>query len=203
MTAPLVQRSVFWNGEGDQWHLRNANVVSPPAIVPWTLGQLKLINNPTIVEIGCGEGHLISFLQHKFDARAIGLDVSDMALTKAKMMHPKVTFVRSSAHAINRYPCDLVIFGFCLYVVDRDYLFDLVSRVDIALNGGGCIAIHDFDPSQPQVVPYHHKEGIFSYKMDYAALWLANPQYELVSKTTTREGEALTIIRKGTWDRWL
>jgi trans-aconitate methyltransferase len=199
--ATLSQRAIFWGGEGDQWYLRNRDAPFRPEIVAPLL-RLDLPKEPTIIEIGCGDGFYISLLQKSFNAHAIGLDVSDMAIKAAKEAHPNVHFIRSSAHYVNAHTADLIVFGFCLYVVDRDYLFDLVSRTDITLNQGGYLAIHDFDPPYPQKVPYHHKEGIFTYKMDYSKLWLANPAYEFVSKTRTREGEAITILQKRDWDKW-
>lgn len=199
--ARLSQRAAFWSGEGDQWHQRNLGSV-PDNGVLWALKQAELPHTPTIVEIGCGEGNYIGALQQSFGAVATGLDVSEAAIKAAKKLHPQVNFVRNSAHAIVRYEADMILFGFCLYLIDRDDLFSLVAGADRALNSGGYLAIHDFDPPHPHAVPYHHKEGLFSYKMDYSKLWLANPTYELFSKTVTRPGEALTIIRKEPWNRW-
>jgi hypothetical protein len=98
---------------------------------------------------------------------------------------------------------DILIFGFCLYVLDREDLFATVAFADALLADGGHLAIHDFYPTFPQKVPYHHKEGLFTYKMRYTNLWLANPAYEFASSDETAEGEAVTIIRKGSWDKWV
>jgi SAM-dependent methyltransferase len=196
----MSQEDVFWNGEGDQWHIRNKDALFKPLVVAPIL-QLKLPNKPKIIEIGCGDGFYISLFQKSFHADAIGIDPSAMAIMAAKKEHPNVTFVRGNVHNVLE-PADLIIFGFCLYLVDRESLFEVVSNADYALKEGGYLVIHDFDPSFPRAVPYHHKEGVWSYKMDYPALWLANPAYQMISKTKTAEGEAVTILRKGSWDQW-
>ncbi len=200
----MKQDTVFLNGEGNAWYLRNKDKISNP-IIPRVLAELPLPENPTILEVGCGEGRTIAHLQRKFKATAFGLDVSALAIAAAKSMHDNVTFVHGSA--MDAYPlaindADLILFGFCLYVLDREDLMSLVAVTDRALNEGGYLAIHDFHPAKPQKVPYHHKEGLFSYKMRYADLWLANPAYEWFDETWTADGEALTIIRKGSWNRW-
>lgn len=201
MTQYLNQFWSFWREEGDQWHHRNIDAPFNPAVIAPIL-KLRLPRNPTIVEVGCGTGRYIGRLQKAFQAKAFGLDPSELAIETASAEWPDVQFHRTGAYAIDLYPADLIIFGFCLYVVDREYLFRVVSRTDKTLNAGGFITIHDFDPAEPQKVPYHHMEGVFTYKMDYSKLWLANPAYELISKTKTSIGEAVTVIQKGTWDRW-
>lgn len=94
---------------------------------------------------------------------------------------------------------DLIFFGFCLYVEDRDAIPFIVAYANRHLNDGGCIAIYDFNPDHPEKVPYKHRDGVFTYKMDYAALWLANPAYRLVNKTIIKDGEAVSVIRKVGW----
>jgi hypothetical protein len=64
------------------------------------------------------------------------------------------------------------------------------------------LAIHDFHNVTPAKVPYHHKEGLFAYKMMYGNLWLANPAYEWISEMKTADGEAVTVLRKDTWGRY-
>ena len=103
-------------------------------------------------------------------------------------------------------PCRSRI-GFCLYLVDRSLLQRVVAEADRVLANGGLLAILDFDPDVPCARPYHHRPGLMSYKMDYAALFLANPAYVLVDKLSTshttgqwdpdpQERVALSLSRK-------
>lgn len=76
----------------------------------------------------------------------------------------------------------IVVLGFCLFWVDRKYLFRTVAEVDRVLQTGGILLINDFDT----IVPYKrmncHNKDAFTYKMDYSRLWLSNPQYYLIGK---------------------
>ncbi len=77
---------------------------------------------------------------------------------------------------------DMVLFGFCLYLVDRSLLFRVAHEADRVLKKDGTLAIIDFDPPQPMVRPYHHCPGIYSYKQDYSQLFLASGKYTLAEK---------------------
>lgn len=157
--------------------------------------------------MGCGNARYLGELHRHFGGRCVGIDASSAAILQGRKDHPTLNLKHNTAlSGIRRewaMRCfyDLITFGFCLYVLDREELFMMVAYADAILKEGGFIAIHDFDPYQPIVVPYKHKKGICTYKMDYPALWLANPAYKRVTKVKTNEGEALTILRKTGWDK--
>jgi hypothetical protein len=78
-----------------------------------------------------------------------------------------------------------VIYGFCLYLVDREDLFKVVAECDRVLRGGGHVVIHDFignhtNPSYSR--DYEYAPELRSYKMDYGDLWLGHPAYQTVYK---------------------
>lgn len=75
-------------------------------------------------------------------------------------------------------PVDLIIFGFCLYLVDPQDLFTIAIKSDQILSNEGYIAIYDFHPPMGHYCnTYTHKDGIFSYKMDYIRLFSWHPAY--------------------------
>jgi hypothetical protein len=94
------------------------------------------------------------------------------------------------------------MYGFCLYLCDRESLPLIVAAGDAALMDGGYLVIQDFDPDYPHKVPYHHVPGLFSYKMNYARLWLANPAYRLVRKNTFDDGTAVWVLKKDVAAGW-
>ena len=50
--------------------------------------------------------------------------------------------------------------------------------------------IADFDPIKPHRRPFKHQESLWTYKMQYPDLWLANPHYVLAEKVAfSHEGE--------------
>ena len=85
---------------------------------------------------------------------------------------------------------DLVIFGFCLYLIDRNLLFKSISEADRVLRDGGYLAIEDFDPSKIMMNKYKHCKGINSYKTNYSKIFLASEHYALMHKHSYSEGNA-------------
>lgn len=193
---------VFLNGEGDNWYERNKQAQLNPTVLH---AFYSLVDRPTrMLEVGCGDGRYIGELHRIFGGHAAGIDPSAKAIAEARHKYKYLEFIRADAvnGLITLLPGpkhDLIVFGFCLYILDRKDLFNIVSLADLMLMDGGYIAVHDFLPSDPYKVPYKHHEGLFSYKMDYAGLWLASPTYRLVSCTKTAEGEAVKIIQKVAW----
>jgi SAM-dependent methyltransferase len=197
----IRQSAAFSSGEGDQYFERNKNAPMNYDLVR------KLITIPckpkTIVEIGCGYGRYLNEMQkHYHNSKCIGFDPSMEAIDYGRRRFHHIDLRVGTAGSFYGLHMDILVFGFCLYLVDRHDLFRVVDDADWCLNEKGFLVVHDFDPPTPEVVPYKHADGVYSYKMDYSKLWLANPAYELVSKTTTGEGESVTIIQKKGWGRW-
>jgi ubiquinone/menaquinone biosynthesis C-methylase UbiE len=65
---------------------------------------------------------------------------------------------------------NIVIFGFCLYLCDREDLFRIASTADRVLRDSGWLFILDFFSPLPCAKTYHHRPGVLSYKMDYRTL---------------------------------
>lgn len=189
------QSSAFSCGEGDAWHSRNEYAKLNPIVVR---ELLSIKSGPkTIVEIGCGDGRYLNEMQKHYACNCVGYDPSIEAVVSGTETYPNL-YLRQENHGVLEFipHTDVIVFGFCLYLVDRQDLFQIVANADKALRDGGHIIIHDFEPKLPHRVPYHHKDGIWTYKMDYPALWLANPAYRYVSEAETRDGECITIIKK-------
>lgn len=199
----MKQAEAFLFGEGDKWYDRNKDAKLNYTIID-TLCCLDPKPN-SILEVGCGNARYLGELHRYFGGRCVGIDASNQAILQGRKDHPSLILKHNMAlPGIRRewatgQEYDLIVFGFCLYLLDRNDLFMTVAYTDALVKEGGCIAIHDFDPDRPIVVPYRHKDGVRSFKMDYAALWLANPGYRKVVKITTNNGEAVTIIRKIGW----
>jgi ubiquinone/menaquinone biosynthesis C-methylase UbiE len=197
----MKQSLAFMLGEGDRYHERNRGAIVKKSVVNAILGIG--IKPKSILEVGCGDARYLHELYGYYSCLCVGIDPSASAIREASDKYPELELYRGTAEEMygfhdNKF--DLIIFGFCLYLADRDQLFHIVANADGCLREGGFIAIHDFDPEYPQIVAYHHKPGLNSYKMDYSSLWLANPAYQKLSKTKTEEGEAITIIQKRCWD---
>jgi ubiquinone/menaquinone biosynthesis C-methylase UbiE len=201
----MRQAEAFLTGEGNNWYDRNKGIELNQTVLD---ALYSLDPKPTnILEVGCGDGRYLAGLHRHFGCRCTGIDASSTAITQGRKDLPALNLKHNTAlpglrrewALKNEY--DLILFGFCLYLLDREDLFMTVAYADSILKDGGVLAIHDFIPRYPQVVPYKHKQGIVSYKMNYPLLWRANPAYRLLEEIKIREDEYLTILRKTGWER--
>lgn len=199
----MRQSKAFLDGEGDKYHERNKHKELNPRVLAaiFDLG----IKPDHVVEVGCGNGGYLNEIYSRYECPCIGIDPSSEAISEGKKKFPSLMFIHGDARYLYTWEdpvLDLIVFGFCLYLVDRDDLFAIVSAADRALKMGGHLVIHDFDSWEPKTVPYKHKQGIYSYKMSYSDLWRANPAYDFVSRTITGPETAITILRKEGWERF-
>jgi ubiquinone/menaquinone biosynthesis C-methylase UbiE len=199
-------KSTFLSGEGDQWYLRNKVALDrfkPDLGTNLIIRVLGPIGNSisNILEIGCSNGIKVEFLANEFDAAGFGLDPSIMAVDEgnARVNSRNLNQVQLTVGTADDLPFedlkfDLVVFGFCLYLVDRDKLSDAILEANRVLKKGGFLVITDFDPGSPTRVPYHHKDGVFSHKDDYSSYFLESGSYYLVAKESySHSSEVFTV----------
>jgi len=195
------QDTVFLKGEGNEWHRRNLDKAREPLVLQACLDSK--ISPTRALEFGCGAGFNIGAVCGHYQCAGHGIDPSMIALHAARQKYPDIKF--SPATTLYKFLAreyDLIIYGFCLYVCDPGTLSQVAATGDNALMDGGYLVIQDFDPEYPHKVPYHHVDGLFSYKMDYSKLWLANPAYSLVQKRVYAEGEAVWVLKKNIAAGW-
>lgn len=181
------QRDVFLEGEGDAYEDRNARADANPEVLRPLVPYLR--PGESVLEIGCGSGHNLVALQRLAPGiSCFGIDPSKKAIERGRICSPHHRLEVGTADSIPfEGEFSLVIFGFCLYLCDRSLLHASVAEADRVLQGGdsgekGILAILDFDPSHPHRRTYRHDPRLSSFKMDYSALFLANPAYQLATK---------------------
>lgn len=183
------QAETFLKREGDEWFYRNQLSISTnqnffdTQIIKRVLGTFRneICN---ILEIGCSNGAKLLDLCEFFSAKGSGVDPSRAAIQDGKAKHSKLSLSVATASnlPLHNKDFDLVYFGFCLYLVDREDIFQAIAEADRVLKPGGFIAIQDFDPAQRNKKPYKHEPGIFSYKNSYTNFFTAGGHYYLVAK---------------------
>lgn len=193
----MKQADVFLESEGQAWYERNKDKLPPehdPVIE--AIEKAGIIPN-NVLEIGCGTGWRLDLLDNKYGCNTWGIDPY-VPINKFNVCLGKA----SNLGLFKSNSIDLLIYGFCLYLVDREDLFTAVSAGDRVLKDGGYLVIYDFHPDYPHKVKYKHKEGLFSYKMDHAQLWLANPAYKLRSRVMCADETSVTILHKDISNGW-
>ncbi len=183
----ISQKKIFLESEGDKWFERNLPKYelerkTIPAHIQFIDKYIK--NGYKILEIGCSTGIHLHYFQRKPSCQCYGIDPSQEAIEYGRKDYKELNLsvgTSDSLQFLDGY-FDFILFGFCLYLVDRNYLVKSIAEADRVLKDKGYVAIIDFDTNIPKKRPYKHYKGIFSYKLDYSKLFLAFPHYSLVEK---------------------
>jgi len=168
------------------------------------------VQNCRVLEIGCSSGLNIHLLAQRIGpGEFCGLDPSRIAIENGRIAYPELSLSVGTADCLPYEEAyfNVVWFAFCLYLVDRPLLHRVVAEADRVLATGGVLAITDFDPPLPAKRPYRHRDRVFSYKLDYSRLFLADPAYVLAEKIPLGTGSkkfeidsadrvALSVLRK-------
>ena len=212
----MSQRARFLASEGDAYHARNLERAALAAADPVLAALRDLAPSPRrVLEVGAGDGWRLAGLGEQLpDTLRVGIDPSLAALRAGAKRAPRVACVRATAERLpfRSGTFELAIFGFCLYLIDREDLFAVAAEVDRVLAPCAHLAIFDFLPDAPQRRHYAHAEGVSSYKMDYARMFLWNPAYRCVSRRTLthrggdpqRTGDrlAISVLRRDAAHAW-
>lgn len=204
----ITQKDAFMQGEGDAYHARNREQAH--ATDPVLTALAALVPTPRVVlEIGCGDGWRLAQLRRRWQAECHGIDPSAEAVREGSAQHAGLALRQGTADALpyeaGRF--DLVVFGFCLYLCDRQDLFRIAAEADRVLREGGVLAIFDFHPPAAYRNRYAHRPGLYSYKMQYDRAFTWNPAYTMLAQQlTTHAGPdpqaepddrlAVTLLRK-------
>ena len=210
----MKQKEIFLKSEGDAWFARNKQTVASrklPDDDPLLIyiidindqagGELK------ILEVGCGEGTRLAWLKNNLNADCYGIEPSAQAVAAACAKGLNVQQGTADVLPFDDKSYDIVIFGFCLYLCDREDLFRIASEADRVLRSPGWLLIQDFFSPMTRAKAYHHRPGVLSYKMDYHTLFNWHPDYECITHKLRHHGErsfsdeqdewvAVSILRK-------
>jgi len=178
----MNQKELFLSSEGNAWFQRNSKKLTEVDDTDIVLKAIKFAELPCplrILEIGCADGSRLDLLNHFYkDAECYGIDPSADAIRIGKEKY-KFNLQVGTADALpfKENFFDLMLFGFSLYLCDRNDLFKIAYEADRCLCNNGYLIIKDFLPPFPYKNTYIHYEGISSYKMDYSQMFKWNPVY--------------------------
>ncbi len=171
----IKQSDTFLQGEGREWLRRNKDKIDVDNDPVLAMIKNADLQPKRVLEIGCADGWRLTELRKRYSCEVRGVDPG---ASQYGGDHAYIDWGTADDLATcfdEDY--DLVIYGFCLYLCDREDLFRIAMEGDRVLADKGHIIIWDFGPETPVKQPYKHKTDVWSYKMDYAKLWLANPAY--------------------------
>src|ERR1700733_5701223 len=122
----MKQKDVFLQLEGDAWIARNRTAlerVRLPDDDPLLRELVELIPStpkPNVLEMGCGAATRPAGIHRNLAANCWGVEPSAVAVTEANAKG--VTAHQGTAEALpfEDRSMDVVMFGFCLYLCDRE-----------------------------------------------------------------------------------
>lgn len=184
------QKDVFLSGEGDAWFDRNHEYFQTTELTehdPIIETIIKCNSRelpettPKLLEIGCGEGKRLHWLTQNLKLDCFGIDPSTKAVSAARNFGLKASRGTADHLEFPDRTFDFLVFGFCLYLCDREDLFKIAAEAHRVLKERSWLIVHDFFSNSPTQKTYHHKEGVFSFKMDYRTLFDWHPDYTCFS----------------------
>ena len=202
----MKQKDVFLESEGNAWLARNAAVVQSrplPQSDPLLMEILELSPAPgegtKILEIGCGDGTRLQWLKNERKYSCHGVEPSALAVERA--CAGGIHAIQGTAEKLEFEDgtFDLVVFGFCLYLCDREDLFRIACEADRVLKNPGWLLIHDFYSPFPLQREYHHRSGLFSHKMDYRLLFAWHPGYAILTHKVRHHATSAYTDEPGQW----
>jgi SAM-dependent methyltransferase len=177
-----TQKDVFAAGEGDAWFARNQETISSPAHDPVQQVLRSMPLDPkSFLEIGCSNGWRVDALARAWRATGFGIDPSQAAIGEGRQKFTGIDLRVGSADSLpfEGGQFDLLIYGFCLYLCDREDLFRIAAEGDRVLADGGHLVIYDFVVPSPYARVYHHEPSLRSFKMNHACLFSWHPAYSV------------------------
>ncbi len=187
----MSQKDIFLNSEADFWFKRNQNTLRARKQCPHLdkiIESLPKHNPLKILEIGSSDGTNLDYIKKNSinkDLTLFGVDPSKEAIDHGKEQFTDINLALGTSDDLSSFEgqvFDVIILGFCLYLVDRELLPKTVYEIDSKLKPGGQVIIFDFDSKYPSQNKYIHCEGINSFKMDYSQMFLGFPNYTLIDK---------------------
>ena len=182
---------IFGESEGDRWFKRSRLSLGQfDAGKDWPLKLIELYNlRPRkVLEVGGANGSRLAAIHTSYNPdKLVVVEPSKEAIKEGQGRYPFIHFVRGLAFAMPlEETFDLIIVNFVFHWIGRDKLLRSVAEIDRLLEDKGFLIIGDFFPSNQLKVPYHHlpNHGVYTYKQNYAAPFLASGLYRLVCALT-------------------
>lgn len=188
----MKQKESFLQIEGNKWLERNLSGLTETKLPDQDALLLEYLDLRSrvqekadtwrILEIGCGNGQRLSWIKREFGNECYGIDPSSEAIKIAKNNGVEASVGTADSLPFEDSFFDLVIFGFCLYLCDREDLFKIAAEANRVLKQQSWIMILDFHAEAATKNPYVHRDGLYSYKMAYESLFTWHPSFICTTK---------------------
>jgi len=185
------------NKEGDFYHDRNLQnykgnnkIYNSEYFRIVDLIKTTKITPKNILEIGCGSGIKLDFIRKelKLLKNCIGIDLSKKAIKYGKKNFKKLKLYRMSSLDINKIKkkFDLVVCGFFLPYLDRQYIFEQFDLIYKKINYNGYLIIEDLEPLFKHYnFDKRNKNDLIIFKQSLTTFLIESGLFKLVYKITS------------------
>jgi SAM-dependent methyltransferase len=188
----MVQDDIFLNSEADAWFNSNAKVLGKDLEndFPLKLIDFLRLKPKKVLDVGAANGYRIAELSRRLGSGTyVAIEPSQAAIKDGQKRFPFIEFRRGLMYDLPLHDnevFDLVIVHFVFHWISRDKLLGSVAELDRAIADGGYLILGDFLPDVPTKVRYHHLPGevVFTYKQDYAEIFLSSGLYTHIARLT-------------------
>ena len=203
---------ILKNKKADKYFLRNVDFYNGDSLDERIINLLKSnnIKADKILEIGCANGFKLNQYSKLLKTKInYGVDLSKKAILSGKKKYKNLDLFNISSLEIDKIKpnFDLIICGFFLYHLDREFIFHQFDLIYKKLNKNGLLLINDFDPLFKHSNKDFNTKDLISYKMSYDIFLLESGLFELIYKfkykTSTNDKRkfksdkvSLTLFRK-------
>lgn len=113
------------------------------------IGRHLTIRPGTVLDVGCGPGHLAAHLR-SLGVEAIGMDLVPELVDHARATHPGGRYVLGSAHAlpVRDHSVAGILAWYSLIHLPPDDLDDVLAELRRALRPGGALVVGSFDGAE-------------------------------------------------------
>ena len=197
-------KNYFLKEGGDKYYDRNKTKIIKFQNEPLSnkiIDQINIIKSRkiNILEVGCGSAERLIYLKKIFPKVSFyGIDPSSKSIKGKNKKN--INLKRSTADKLpfrNSF-FDIIIYGFCLYLIDNKDLIKVVSEADRVTKNKSIIIIFDFYSKVLKYKKFKHKKNIFIRKMDNSKIFLWLPHYKLQSLKTSlypgKKNDFLSLI---------
>jgi ubiquinone/menaquinone biosynthesis C-methylase UbiE len=183
----MIQKNIFLQNEGNNWYKRNEQVLkikdyNKDTVSDWII-KIYPKRDQKVFEVGCSSGGRLKYLK-ELGFEIGGIEPSEMAVNEANNQDLNILHGTADDLKIKDNSVDILIFGFCLYLVDPIDYFKVANEAYRVLNDNGIIIIHDFAPKLHYRNEYKYVNGLKSFKFDFTQILLSHPHLVLKSKIT-------------------
>jgi ubiquinone/menaquinone biosynthesis C-methylase UbiE len=216
MSGRDKQKDLFLGGEGDAWFERNHAAIQGRDFNfdPIVQAVARCISSESkgdtrgmsLLEIGCGEGIRLSHLASRHLLACHGIDPSAKAVAQAQKEGRAVIQGTADALPFENHAFDLVVFGFYLYLCDREDLIRIAQKADRLLKWPGWLIVQDFHAgigvnihyipvhTQPFYKKMGFKEGDYPNAKNFYQEAISLPIYPTLSED--RQDKVVEIFTK-------